>query len=313
MNTKLRVRTRFPASASVAEFVLEDPAGTDLPSWEPGAHVTLHLPNGLERQYSLCGDPVDRSGYRIGVLREPVGRGGSAWIHDHLHEGDLLAVTGPRNHFGLVGGPRYHFVAAGIGITPILPMVRACQARQADWRLTYLGRSRDTMAFLDEVTDHGDRVHVHADDESGLAALGKILQPVTDGDLVYACGPEGLLRGVDDVMANHPGATLHVERFSPKDPGVLDEDGAAFTVAFARSGVVAEVPPGTSILDVAERHGITADYSCREGTCGTCEVAVLAGRPDHRDSVLSPDEQESSDTMLPCVSRSLTPRLDIDL
>ncbi|MFG2969383.1 PDR/VanB family oxidoreductase [Streptomyces sp. NPDC048288] len=308
---RLRVRTRFRASATVAGFVLEHPEGHELPSWEPGAHVTVHLPTGIERQYSLCGDPGDRASYRIGVLREPDGRGGSAWMHARLHEGDDVTVTGPRNHFELVDrGTGHHFLAAGVGITPILPMVRHCEERGTDWRLTYLGRSRESMAFLDELAQlPGGRVHVHADDESGAADLGKLLASGDDDRLVYACGPEGLLRAVESVMAVRPPGALRVERFAPQESA----PGRPFTVTFASSGVTAEVPADASILDVAQEHGIPVEYSCREGTCGTCETAVLGGRPDHRDSVLSPEERESGETMLICVSRSLTPGIELDL
>ncbi|GHE80734.1 ferredoxin [Amycolatopsis deserti] len=309
----LRVRTRSEASASVAAFELEHPEGADLPPWEPGAHIDVHLPGERTRQYSLCGDPADRSSYRIGVLREPAGRGGSAWIHDSLREGDPLPVTGPRNHFRLTEGPRYLFLAGGVGVTPILPMLRECESRQAEWRLVYLGRSRDTMAFLDELRPFGDRVRIHCDDESGIADIGGLVGTPDRETLIYACGPEGLLREVERVAESLPAVTLHVERFAPKDPGLLGEQGPSFTVTFEQSGITADVKPGESILDVAEQHGLQPDYSCREGTCGTCEVAIVRGRADHRDSVLSPEEQDAGETMMICVSRSLTPELVIDL
>lgn len=316
---RLRVRTRFRASSTVAALVLEHPEGAELPAWEPGAHVTLHLPGGLERQYSLCGEPADRGTYRLGVLLEPAGRGGSAWVHEHLHEGDHIAVSGPRNHFELVSGARHHFLAGGVGITPILPMVRRCQEQGTDWRLTYLGRSRESMAFLDELGGLGDvgrvdgRVHVHCDERSGVADIGQILGAAPDDCLVYACGPEGLLRAVETVMATRPTGSLRVERFAPQDPGGEAAPERPFTVTFTRSGITTEVPADASILDVAEKHGLAIDYSCREGTCGTCETAILSGRADHRDSVLSPEEQETHETMLICVSRSLTPVIELDL
>lgn len=310
---RLRVKTRFDASSAVAGFVLEHPDGAWLPGWEPGAHIDMELPGGLRRQYSLCSDPADRGTYRIAVLREQAGRGGSEWIHEHLTEGDIVEIHGPRNNFELVDGSCYHFVAGGVGITAILPMVRHCAARGADWRLTYLGHSRRSMAFLDELEAFGERVRIHSDEESGRLDAAELLTATDTACLVYACGPETLLDALEKATAEGPGNSLHVERFSPKDPGALTADGDVFTVTFARSGITAEVPSVASILDTAEEHGVQVDFSCREGTCGTCEVDIVAGSADHRDSVLSPEEQQAGETMMICVSRARTRSLVIDL
>jgi ferredoxin-NADP reductase len=308
---RLRVRDRFAASSTVAAIVLEHPEGAELPAWTPGAHLTLHLPTGLERQYSLCGDPADRTTYRLGVLLEPAGRGGSAWVHEHLHPGEHITVTGPRNNFELVPATRHRFLAGGVGITPILPMVRECVARGTDWRLTYLGRTRESMAFLDELGAFDGRVRVHVDEESGVADIEKLLDGVDEDCLVYACGPEGLLRAVETAMTSRPVGSLRVERFAPREPGPSAD--RPFTVTFATSGITAEVPADSSILDVAEKHGLPVDFSCREGTCGTCETAILQGRADHRDAVLSAEEKEAGETLLICVSRALTAEIELDL
>jgi ferredoxin-NADP reductase len=294
----------------VREIVL-GPGGTPgslLPQWSPGAHVDLQLAPGLVRQYSLCGDPADRTAWRVAVLREPDGRGGSALLHA-LHPGDEVAVRGPRNHFRLRPAPAYLFVAGGIGITPLLPMVAATAAAGADWRLLYGGRRRSSMAYLDELAPHAGRVDVCPQDESGLLDLDAALAGAPADALVYCCGPEPLLRAVEQVCA---GPRLHVERFSPR----VVEDTApagAFEVLLRRSGRSVRVAAGVSVLAALESAGVEVMPSCREGTCGSCETAVLAGRIEHRDSVLDDAEREAGDSMMICVSRALSPVLELDL
>lgn len=308
----LQVRRRFDASTSVAAFELVSSDGRALPPWTPGAHIDVHLPNGIRRQYSLCGPIDDRTFYRIGVLREPTGRGGSAWIHEHLREGDTLEAMGPRNHFELEPAASYHFVAAGVGITPILPMVRAAETAGAEWQLTYLGRSRDTMAFLSELSTTDRRVRVHADDEHGRADLAAFLDDAGAHALTYACGPEGMLGALETVLAERAGS-LRTERFAPQDRAALDEQGESFTVVAVDSDREIEVPSGVSILEALENAGLSPDYSCREGTCGTCEVAIRAGHADHRDSILGKTEREADESLMICVSRSRTPRLELEI
>ncbi len=309
----LRVDRRTTGAEGVVVLDLRDPAGGDLPEWSPGAHVDLNLPGGLVRQYSLCGDPADRSVWRIGVLREPQSRGGSAHVHQSLAEGDEVAVRGPRNHFALVPAERYLFVAGGIGITPILPMITAAGAAGAEWELHYGGRSRRSMAFLESLEEvTGNRVALHPQDEVGLIDLDRILGQPRPGTLVYCCGPEPLLVAVEQRCAAWPPGSLHVERFAPKDVGEPVLTGA-FEVELALSGRTLTVPPEKSVLQVVEEAGIEVLSSCQEGTCGTCETAVLAGEVDHRDSLLTPDEQAANDTMFICVSRAACPKLVLEL
>ncbi|MDN5913757.1 MAG: PDR/VanB family oxidoreductase [Pseudonocardia sp.] len=288
-------------------------AGTgSLPEWEPGAHLDLHLDADLVRQYSLCGDPADREAYQVAVLREPSGRGGSAHVHDVLEVGSAIRVRGPRNNFDLLGAQRYLFLAGGIGITPVLPMVAAAEKAGADWRLVYGGRSRASMAFVDELVErYGDRVTAVPQDEDGLLDLDALLSEPQDDVLVYCCGPEPLLAAVEQRCAGWPKGALHLERFAPKE---LAEPaaGGSFEVEFARSGVTVTVPAGVSIVDAAAEAGVDIETSCREGTCGTCESEVRAGVPEHRDSLLTPDEQEANDVMFPCVSRALSEKLVIE-
>jgi len=312
-HTELVVTHREDVADRIVAFELQRADGAPLPEWGPGAHIDVRMPNGLERQYSLCGDPADRGRCRIAVLLERDGTGGSAFMHESVHVGDSVLVTGPRNHFRLREAAGYHFIAGGIGVTAILPMVASADARGVPWTLSYLGRSRSSMAFIDELARYGDHVTVLAADEVPRALISDLVAGVAEGELVYACGPERLLRDLEEIMTDEAGHRLEVERFAPKDPGVLTEQGTTFAVALAQSGITVDVPPGTSILSAVEEAGVDAAYSCREGTCGTCETRILSGIADHRDSILSPDEQEANETVMICVSRSKTPLLELDL
>ena len=296
------------AAEGVLALTLRHPLGEHLPAWEPGAHVDVLLEPGLERQYSLCGDPADRSAWRVAVLRESAGRGGSAHVHEQLGEGANVRVRGPRNNFALEPAPRYRFVAGGIGITPILPMLAAAEAAGAEWTLLYGGRTRGSMAFGEELGRYGDRVTFAPEDETGLLDLASVLDDVPEGTLVYCCGPGPLL---DAVEARCPAGVLRVERFRPKE----QETGGttAFEVELARSGRTLTVAPDVSVLDAVRDAGVEVLYSCTEGTCGTCETDVLDGEPDHRDSVLTEDERAAGETMLICVSRCRGKRLVLDL
>ncbi|MGK5114798.1 MULTISPECIES: PDR/VanB family oxidoreductase [unclassified Geodermatophilus] len=313
VDLRLQVASRTEGAEGVVVLELHDPSGAELPAWAPGAHLDLKLPNGMTRQYSLCGDPGDRSVWRIGVLREPEGRGGSAYVHDELTEGTEIDVRGPRNNFPLVPAPRYVFIAGGIGITPILPMMGAAQAAGADAELHYGGRSRRSMAFLESLEEISETpVVLHPQDEVGLIDLPGILGTPRPDTLVYCCGPEPLLQAVEKQCAAWPAGSLHVERFAPKEMGepVMQD---AFEVELAQSGMTLTVPPDRTILEVVEEAGIPVLSSCQEGTCGTCETPVLEGQVDHRDSLLTAEEQEANDTMFICVSRAACPKLVLDL
>jgi ferredoxin-NADP reductase len=296
------------AADGVLALTLRHPLGEELPGWEPGAHVDVLLGPGLERQYSLCGDPADRSSWRIAVLREPDGRGGSSYVHERLGAGGTVRVRGPRNHFALSPAPRYRFVAGGIGITPILPMLAAAEAAGAEWTLLYGGRTRQSMAFTEELGRYGDRVTIAPQDESGLLDLAAVLTGIPEDTLVYCCGPGPLLDAVEELC---PGGLLRVERFQPK---VQNTGGdSEFEVELARTGRTLTVPADVSVLDTVRSAGVEVLYSCTEGTCGTCETDVLEGTPDHRDSVLTDEERAAGETMLICVSRCRGKRLVLDL
>lgn len=311
---QLRVRQLRWEAEGVVSLLLQRPDGGELPAWEPGAHIDLRLPGVITRQYSLCGSPAERRTWRLGVLREPRSSGGSAAVHERLRPGDRVEVVGPRNNFRLGRAADYLFIAGGIGITPLLPMIEAVSASGASWSLVYGGRRRDSMAFVEELARYGTRVQLRPQDEHGLLDLDALLGTPRPGMLVYCCGPEALLAAVEERCAVWPKGSLHVERFAARPRPPTDPAGERdFEVVLARSGRTICVRAGKSILDALEAEGIDAPNSCREGICGTCETAVLAGTPEHRDSLLSEDERAANDTMMICVGRALSERLTLDL
>ncbi|MEQ4306053.1 PDR/VanB family oxidoreductase [Plantactinospora sp. B6F1] len=302
-------RTTWEAEGVLA-VELVHPDAAELPGWTPGAHLDIYLDDRV-RQYSLCGDPADRGRYRIAVLRAAQSRGGSAYVHERLRPGQTVRIEGPRNHFTLEPSPRYVFVAGGIGITPILPMIHQVAAEGRDWRLGYGGRAVRSMAFRDELAGYRDRVEIVPQDERGLLDLDDLLGTPSPETLVYCCGPESLLEAVEARCAGWPPGCLRLERFAakPQDFG----PGVPFEVVCQRSDVTVQVEPETSIVDALETVDIWVPSACREGICGTCETRVIDGVPDHRDSLLSDDERAAGKVMLPCVSRALTPRLVLDV
>ncbi|MFF4650470.1 PDR/VanB family oxidoreductase [Streptomyces sp. NPDC001380] len=311
---ELLVTAADTVADGVVRLTLADADGGALAPWTPGAHVDLHLGNGLVRPYSLCGDPADPYRYQVAVLREPAGRGGSAHVHDELAvPGARVGVGLPRNRFPFVAAERCLFLAGGIGITPLLPMVAAAEAAGVDWRLVYAGRSLAAMAFREELASRfpGERVVVAPKREAGRPDLDAVLAEAEScGRTVYCCGPERMVDAVAARCAGWPEGRLRTERFRAE----VSAEGAGFDVELARSGLSAKVPDGLSILDALEDAGFAeASFSCREGTCGSCETRVLAGEPDHRDAVLSDAERETAETMMICVSRSRTPHLVLDL
>ncbi|WP_432181491.1 PDR/VanB family oxidoreductase [Streptomyces sp. NBC_00063] len=306
-------QTRSEAKG-VRSLVLAARQGRSLPAWTPGAHIDVVLSRDVVRQYSLSSAP-EEAGWRIAVLRESEGRGGSAYLHDRVREGDTLLVSAPRNSFALeLDAPRLVFVAGGIGITPILPMLAAAQHKGVDWQLLYLGRSAESMAFTAELAGYGERVRVHRDDESGVADLVAELDGMGAAQAhVYACGPAGLLSAVQAYAASNPQTRLTLERFAADPRGLgRDEEDRPFTVETADGRQVA-VEAGQSIVDALSQAGVRTLTSCREGVCGTCETRVLGGVPDHRDQLLSYEERNAGDVMMICVSRCQGDRLVLDV
>ena len=295
----------------VVEFTLARPDGSRLPDWAPGAHIDVVLPDGVTRQYSLCGDRWDALTYRIAVQREPEGRGGSAALHDDVNEGHILGFGGPRNNFRVAPAASYLFVAGGIGITPILPMIRQAEMLGLPWRLLYLGRSRDRLAYLSELDPHGDRVHFQFADEAGRADLSA-WRPEDPSTRVYACGPERLLDEIESWGSSGPGLPPRTERFTAS-AAALAGPSMPFQVHAARSDVTETVAPGESIIAALRRSGVDILNSCAQGVCGTCETAVLEGTPDHRDTLLDDRERAEGTCIFPCVSRCAGDRIVLDL
>lgn len=309
---RLTVTAKTMVANGVVALTLARPDGRRMPDWAPGSHIDLVLPSGINRQYSLCGDRWDAYSYRIAVLHERAGRGGSAYIHERLSEGSMVALGGPRNNFPLVPSEKYLFIAGGIGITPMLPMIQQADILGADWKLLYLGRSRNTMAFLDELATYGDRVLVMPKEESGPCRLEELIGGAAKDTKIYACGPQRLLTAVEHHCADWPTGLLRLEHFAPKTQGQPARD-TPFEVKLARSGMSVTVSPDLSVLDALQNAGVPVLTSCREGTCGTCEVTVLQGEPDHRDSILGDADRAAGHCMYPCVSRSRSDRLVLDL
>jgi ferredoxin-NADP reductase len=306
----LEVRDVSTVADGVIAITLRDLVEGELPPWSPGAHLELHLPSGLRRQYSLCGDPTDRTTYRVCVLREPDGRGGSEELHGLDLVGMRLTSSIPRNHFELVGSRHYRFVAGGIGITPIRAMVAAVP-EGSSYELLYGGRTRSSMAFLDELARIcGDRLTVVPQDEAGLLDLETFLGGADAGTAIYCCGPAPLIDAVQEVHGRiAPEAGLHFERFTASEEAVRARAEAAasdteFTVELRRSGVTKVVAADQTLLDAVLAEDPEFGFSCEEGHCGSCRVAVLKGEVDHRDQLLSPEERAANDQMYICVSRA---------
>lgn len=285
-----------------------EPADSGLTDvWYPGAHITLHLANGMQRQYSLCGDPADRTGYMIAVLRTQGPLGGSSWIHENVTVGTTLPVSGPLNHFALEPAQKYLFIAGGIGITPIRSMIESLPA-QREWQLIYLGRSKKTMAFLAELKkQYGKRIVALPADEQDVPI--DIRSYLSDDTVVYCCGPESLM---SEVAAAVPAERMHMERFIAvqRDIGLEREE---IVIDCKRSKERFTVGTDETILDVLEEQGIPITGSCRKGVCGTCEVRVLAGTPLHLDSVVEDAEKDALGIMFPCVSRAKSESLTLDI
>lgn len=309
---RMRIADRQRVAEDVVTLDLASVDGVALPGWEPGAHVDLEVAPGTERQYSLVTTTPDGH-WRVAVLREASGRGGSVAVHDTLRVGDEVLVGGPRNHFGFDPDRPAVFVAGGIGITPIRAMIAAADTAGTPWELHYAGRTRDRMAFADElVVAHPDRVALAVADDGTRIDVAALLAVPRDA-VVYCCGPRRLMDAVETAAAHWPAGSVRVERF--ESAADIDAPGESFEVELTLTGVTVTVPSDRTLLEVAEDAGAFVLSSCREGTCGTCETLVLDGAIDHRDTVLSPAEQADDRTMMVCVSRARRgcPRLVLEL
>ena len=308
----LVVREAETVAQDVVAMTLARPDGEVLPDWTPGAHIDLLLADGLTRQYSLCGRTQESDAWRVAVLKAADSRGGSTAVHG-LAAGATVRVRGPRNHFPVVSSQRYLFVAGGIGITPLLAMIYEVEALGAEWELHYGGRTRESMAFVEELAQYGDRVHLYPEDEVGRPDLETILGRPRAGTLVYTCGPEPLLAAVEERCTAWPPGSLHLERFTARQSEPREGEDSSFELVLQRSGRTVEVPSDRTVFEVVREAGVSVLGSCLEGICGTCETEVVEGDVDHRDSILDEEERESNEVMMICVSRCRSSRLVLDL
>lgn len=287
--------------------------GDTLPPFEAGAHIDLELPNGLTRQYSLVNDQSERHRYVVGVKRDAKSRGGSAYIADHLKVGSTIQIVGPRNNFRLnETAPHSVLIAGGIGVTPIWSMIQRLHHIGGSWELHYAARSRRDLAFSEELKLHGSRARLHVDDEFGgeVMDIRAIVVAAPAAAHLYCCGPAPMLASFEEVTQARPRAEVHLERFSAAP---LPATGGAYKLELARSGKVIEVGPGQTALEMLRENGINVPFSCEQGICGACETRVVSGIPDHRDMILSPEEQATNKTMMICCSGSKSDVLVLDL
>ena len=306
-------RRVLAGDSDVVQLTLVADDDEPLPSWHPGAHIDVHLPSGRIRQYSLCGDPLQPLEYRIAVRRIENGGGGSVEVHG-LAAGHRIDISGPRNAFMLAlpgvssRATSLHFIAGGIGITPILPMIRVAEQLGVPWTLCYTGRHRGSLPFVDELLAFGDKVRVRTDDQGGLPCAGELLGRFDRRTAVYVCGPPLMAQSV--IRAIPLGVELHTERFSPLPVA----DGMAFEVELARTGDVLAVAPQQTVLAALRVARPNIGYSCQQGFCGTCIQRVLSGEVEHRDGTLT-EQQRAAGHMLVCVSRATSAgaRIVVDL
>jgi ferredoxin-NADP reductase len=302
------------AADGIVKLRLVAPDGVALPRWAPGAHIDVECGDtGISRQYSLCGDPADTRAFEIAVLRETQSRGGSAWVHDSVSEGMRVTIRGPRNHFRLdEEGRRAIFIAGGIGITPVSAMARRARELGMDYELHYSGRSRATMAFIDELAQlHGERLHLHVSDEGTRNDFGALR--VDDATRIYACGPARMLDALRACSQRWPEDALCVEYFATSAGKLDPAEEHAFEVELKDTGLVLSVAADQTVLDALRAANIDVQSDCEEGLCGSCEVRVLAGEIDHRDVVLTRAERETNQRMMTCCSRAKGQRLVLEL
>lgn len=316
ISRKLVVASVTRAADGIARIRLESPDGKPLPRWTPGSHIDVECGDtGLSRQYSLCGDPAVPGALEIAVLREADGRGGSAWIHEHLRPGGTVRVRGPRNHFRMdESAARLIFIAGGIGITPISAMARRARELGLDYQLHYSGRARGCMALLDDLAQlHGERLHLHVSDEGGRNDFAALLAQPDAGAQIYACGPERMLAALQEACAGWPEDALRVEHFHSTLATLDPSREHAFEAELKDSGIVLQVPADQTLLAALRAANIDVQSDCEEGLCGSCEVRVLDGAVDHRDVVLTRAEREAGTRMMACCSRAQGGRIVLEL
>jgi ferredoxin-NADP reductase len=300
------------AAEQVHIYEFRPVSGASVPPFTAGAHVDLHLPNGLVRQYSIANAQGERHRYVLGVKRDAAGRGGSRFLHDDLRVGTVVKVGGPRNNFPLVEAAAHSvLIAGGIGVTPIVSMVARLRSLARPWELHYAVRRRGEAAFLDELLAGDGHVRLHVDEEQGsMIDVAAIVRAAPEEAHLYCCGPTPMLEAFAAAAASRPAERVHLEYFSSAVAPAVE---SGFIVELARSKVRVEVPPGQTILEALRARGLEVQSSCEQGICGSCETRVLAGQPDHRDMLLSDEEKATNEVMMICCSGSRSAVLVLDL
>lgn len=310
---ELIVHVRRDVAAWVIELTLQRPDGTRLPDWSPGAHIDLILASGTVRQYSLCGDRWDAHSYTVAVQEEANGTGGSKEIHQVAVEGARVRFGGPRNNFRLAPAEEYCFISGGIGITAIVPMIDQAERMDVPWRLLYLGRDQQRMAYQELKKRHPSRVQIHTTEKGERASVREWLGDLDDTTMVYACGPQGLLDALPDECGSLPSQRLRIERFSNDALKSAPISIEPYDIVLERRGEIVHADGQQSVAEALERAGVSLITSCSRGVCGTCEVGVRSGQVDHRDTILDDDERAAGTCMFPCVSRAAGEQLVLDL
>lgn len=314
---ELRIQSVAQETEDIVRIDLVDPRDRDLPEFSAGAHLDVHIAEGLVRQYSLAGDPAERRRYQIAVLREVAGRGGSKVLHENAHPGGAITVSAPRNHFPLADGAKRHLLlAGGIGVTPMMAMIATLEARGADWRMHYCTRSAEKTAFCDRLQPFvaAGKVVLHHDGGNPKKGLdiSTTLKDVEPGTHLYYCGPSGFMAAVAQAAKHWPDGSVHFEFFnSPPARPVETRANTPFQVKLKSTGEVLDIPADKSIVQVLRDKGHAIDTSCEEGYCGTCMTRYVEGKPEHRDTVLDADDR--AQYVLICCARSNTPMLVLDI
>lgn len=304
----------------ICSFTLVDPEGGSLPPFTAGAHIDVHLDNGLTRPYSLCNDPREVHRYQLGVRLEPASRGGSSAMH-RVEPGQTLRIGEPRNLFPLAEGAHHSIlIAGGIGITPLLAMAQHLDARGASFELHYATRSANQTAFRARLLQapFAHRIRFHHDDlrPDGKPDLLAMLDEGSRQSHVYVCGPPGFTHALMDHAraAGRPQELLHTESFGQRPPNAeANQEDRSFDVVIASTGQAIQVGARQSIVSALSAAGVSVPVSCEQGVCGTCVTRILEGIPDHRDMFLTPDEQAAGILFTPCCSRAQGKRLVLDL
>lgn len=314
----VRVARKHTEAEGICSLELVSASGGALPAFSAGAHIDVHLPGGLTRQYSLCNNPAEAHRYLIAVLRDPASRGGSQAVHEQVHEGDTLTISVPKNHFALAADAKRHLLlAGGIGVTPLLAMAEQLSTQGAAFDLHYCARSKSRAAFVQRMQDapFASQVHGHWDDESEQTAFDvtTLLASVQAGVHVYVCGPKGFMDLVLSTArtAGWPESQLHFEFFGAEVAHLASDE--AFIVKIASTGQEIQVPSDKTVVQALQQAGVDIPIACEQGVCGTCLTRVLEGIPDHKDMYLTPEEQAANDQFTPCCSRARSPMMVLDI